>query len=156
MARDSTSSPFSPAAILSGLLGAWTIERNVTEGATLTGVARFTRTGEDEAAYHETGTLRLSTGYEVAAERRYIYRSRANGLAVFFDEQTPRLFHEVALVRAADGSLRGEAEHVCAEDVYRTDYNFGPDGGFRIRHRVHGPRKDYTIVTVYRKIAGAG
>ena len=152
MTRGSINHPFSPAAILSGLLGSWAIERRVDDGATLAGVARFTRSGDDEAIYHETGTLRLSTGQEVAAERAYVYRQCSDGLAVFFDEHPQSLFHKVALVRDAGGCLHGDAEHICAADLYLTRYQFDSPTRFRVRHRVRGPRKDYTIVTVYRKI----
>ncbi|MGN6571533.1 MAG: DUF6314 family protein [Pseudolabrys sp.] len=145
-----------PAAILQSLIGSWAIERRIDDVATLSGRAEVTRTGPDEAVYHERGTLRLSSGHESAAERKYIYRQCEGGLAVFFDERPPRLFHEVALIGDAGGGLHGAAEHVCVDDLYVTDYQFEPDGGFRIRHRVRGPRKDYTMVTFYRRIDGAG
>ena len=140
------------ATILHSLIGAWTIERRVDDAATLTGSATFERSAANEAVYHEQGTLRLSTGYEASAERRYIYRQSPNGLAVFFDERPPRLFHAVALVRGAGGCLEGAAEHACGDDLYLTDYKFDSGADFRICHRVRGPRKDYTMVTVYRRI----
>jgi hypothetical protein len=144
--------PSRPGAILQSLIGSWAIERRVDDMATLTGSVNFERSAENEAVYHETGTLRLSTGYEAAAERKYIYRQCGDGLAVFFDERPPRLFHMVKLIRDGDGYLTGEAEHICADDVYLTDYKFDSDTQFRVRHRVRGPRKDYTIITLYRKI----
>ena len=144
---------FSPDTILQSLLGAWTIERRVDDAATLTGNATFERSREGEAVYHEQGTLRLSTGYEAAAERKYLYRQSPDGFAVFFAEHPPRLFHEVTLAREADGRLFGVAEHACADDLYRTEYQFEPGANFVICHRVRGPRKAYTMTTVYRRMA---
>jgi hypothetical protein len=144
--------PSRPGAILESLIGSWAIERRVDDMATLTGSVNFEPSAENEAVYHETGTLRLSTGYEAAAERKYIYRQCEDGLAVFFDERPPRLFHMVRLARDGDGCLTGEAEYICADDIYLTDYKFDSDTQFRVRHRVRGPRKDYTIITLYRKI----
>ena len=97
--------PSRPGAILQSLIGSWAIERRVDDMATLTGSVNFERSAENEAVYHETGTLRLSTGYEAAAERKYIYRQCGDGLAVFFDERPPRLFHMVKLIRDGDGYL---------------------------------------------------
>ena len=147
---------FKPATVLHSLIGAWAIERRIDDAATLTGSATFERSAANEAIYHEQGTLRLSTGYEAAAERRYIYQQRADGFAVFFDERPPRLFHGVKLVQDTYGCLHGEAEHACADDLYMTDYKFEPGMEFKIRHRVRGPRKDYTMVTLYRRIGNAG
>jgi hypothetical protein len=142
-----------PGAILQSLIGSWAIERRIDAAATLTGAARFDRSGDAEAAYHEQGTLRLANGTEVAAERRYIFRQRLDGFVVFFDERPPRLFHQVKLVSDPDGCLRGAAEHVCADDIYLTDYQFDSCAQFQARHRVRGPRKAYTMVTVYRRMA---
>lgn len=147
---------FRPATILHSLIGAWAIERRVDDAASLTGSATFERLAENEAVYHERGTLRLSTGYEAAAERKYIYRQCADGIAVFFAVRPPRLFHEVKLVQYTDGCLHGEAKHVCAEDTYLTQYQFDPAARFQVRHRVRGPRKDYAMVTFYRRIGDAG
>ena len=72
----------------------------------------------------------------------------AGGFAVRFVE-SGELFHRVLLVQDGD-VLRGEAEHLCGADLYASTYEIG-DGGFAVRHRVKGPRKEYVMRTVYRR-----
>jgi hypothetical protein len=141
--------PWDIKALLRGLAGRWMFDRSIEGYGTMTGNAVFTPIAEQRLRYREDGTLRLNNGTEFAAEREYIYAPRENGFAVLFRENPPRLFHEVALVPGSDGELRGEADHPCGEDLYRSFYRFLPGGRFIVRHAVIGPRKDYAIVTVF-------
>ena len=103
--------------------------------------------------YYEAGLLRLGDGKEFEVEQRYVYREMPDGFAVFFKEKPLRLFHTVRLQRLENGCLYGKGAHLCSEDSYKSEYAFGPDENFSIRHRVHGPRKNYVIETRYVPMA---
>lgn len=132
------------------LAGAWSFDRIIEGQATMQGRATFSPLDTESLAYREQGTLRLPNGTELQAEREYIFRKCEGGFDVFFKEEPPRLFHRISLHGAAE--LTGDASHLCNLDTYRSSYSFWPDGQFTIRHVVSGPRKDYTMTTVYTRI----
>jgi len=142
----------SPAEVFDGLAGAWRLERRISPAIRMDGEAQFATSADGTLAYEEQGTLTLADGTALPANRRYLFRRRPGGFAVFFAEETPRLFHEVAL-HDADAVLLGETEHLCTPDHYRSRYEFHPDGSFTIRHEVAGPRKDYVSLTHYARPA---
>lgn len=156
MARTATSrsdadSPWRGAdGVFAGLAGDWRIARNVSNVASLDGTASFTPTADDALAYAEQGTLRLADGQTFRAFRRYLFKPRSDGFAVFFADEPAKLFHAIAL-RREGGTLAGEGEHPCRNDLYRSRYEFHVDGSFTLTHVVKGPRYDYTMVTAYRR-----
>jgi hypothetical protein len=143
-------------AVLGRLTGRWVLERSIDGQGSMRGEASFEPTSGDWVHYGEEGELRLENGQRFVATRRYRYRGLPDGFAVFFCAAPGRLFHQVSLMRGSDGGLRGEARHLCAHDLYLTDYLFTPDGQFRVRHKVRGPRKDFTISTGYRRVQMQG
>ncbi|MEM8740655.1 MAG: DUF6314 family protein [Pseudomonadota bacterium] len=98
--------------------------------------------------YEERGWLRLG-GLVSEAFRRYSWRAEdSRVVAVHFDDG--RFFHRFDAENA-----RAEASHYCDPDLYEVVY-FSP--GFdpwRVEWRVEGPRKDYRLVTHYRRVAGS-
>ena len=136
--------------IFEGLLGQWRFEREIPGRAVMSGEACFTLVDEGTAVYEEAGEVRLEDGQRLHAKQSYVYRRVEGGFAVLFRE-TGELFQEVVFGVGAGGELRGEARHLCRADEYVSRYAFGLDGGFEVRHRVIGPRKDYSIRTVYRR-----
>ncbi len=136
------------------LVGAWTLDRSVDNGASNTGIAVFTRQDERRLAYHEQGRFRLPTGQVIDAERRYIFEETDNGFAVLFAETPPRLFHRVSLERLG-ANVVGDGMHLCGDDHYDSRYEFRADGSFLIRHTVCGPRKNYVMESTYRRGAAS-
>ena len=140
------------AEVFGRLAGKWTIDRRIENHGSLEGVASFTPTATGWANYHEEGRLRLAHGYEGDVEQRYLYRQLGVGFAVYFRDEPLRLFHEIHLAPSEQAHLTGIAKHWCKSDLYVTRYDFMLGGKFVIRHRVRGPRKDYTTYTWYRRI----
>jgi uncharacterized protein DUF6314 len=140
-----------PGEVMMKLSGTWSFDRTIEGHGSMQGVASFTRLDQDRLAYREEGNLRLLDGTELQAEREYIYRVRRDGFDVFFKESPPRLFHEVFVARHQGSEYGGTAEHLCGRDTYQSTYRFLPSGNFVIRHIVHGPRKDYTMITTYSR-----
>jgi Family of unknown function (DUF6314) len=138
-----------PERVLNDLRGRWLLDRSIEGHATMQGQATFTPADQGRLHYREDGRLVLFNGSEFDAAREYIYAPREHGFRVLFQENPPRLFHEIALVAGQGGEWTGEADHPCAEDHYRSFYRFVPDGRFTIRHVVTGPRKGYTMLTTY-------
>ena len=140
----------SPGDVFALLKGEWRLLRRVDGRLRMQGTATFSDGPDGSLAYHERGSLRLDDGRELAAERRYVFAPRPAGFAVYFAETPLRLFHEVELT-LANGTLTGHARHLCAADLYRSRYEFLPDGRFAIHHEVSGPRKDYSLSTSYAR-----
>jgi uncharacterized protein DUF6314 len=146
--KTSTANWGAPADVLARLEGDWTIVRHVDGQHLLKGIATFSANGDGSLTYHERGRVHLADGQEFEAERRYLYRASPGGFAVFFFEEPARLFHEIRL-EEAHGGMMSEASHLCKEDLYRSRYVFLADGTFLIRHEVSGPRKSFTLETLY-------
>jgi len=136
--------------VFARLAGAWRIARRVSNGASLDGTAVFTPADDGDLAYEENGMLRLADGQSFRAFRRYLFRPRPSGFAVFFADEPDKLFHDIVLHRDGD-ALIGEGEHPCRADLYHSRYAFRPDGRFTLTHTVKGPRYDYTMETSYRR-----
>lgn len=135
---------------LAALDGAWRFDRRIDDLASMSGTAVFAADEPGRLTYREAGQLRLADGQSFQAERRYLFRARADGFAVFFAEAPPRLFHDVVLTER-QRIWSGEATHLCGADEYRSRYEFRPDGTFSIHHAVRGPRKSYRMETSYRR-----
>ena len=96
----------------------------------------------------ETGQLTLPNNSVINAERRWLWELKApDQLEIYYDEQPARLYHLVVLANV-DGIWRGTASHLCEPDTYAGMYKFG-DGEFQIDQTVTGPRKDYSISSIY-------
>ena len=140
-----------PEQLFGHLRGRWRLDRSIEGHAAMRGRATFAAAEEGRLHYREDGRLVLASGSEFDATREYIYAPRQHGFSVYFQEDPPRLFHDVVLVAGQGGEWLGEADHPCGEDHYRSFYRFLPDGSFVIRHVVTGPRKGYTMVTNYSR-----
>ncbi|QQN65027.1 hypothetical protein JIR23_04215 [Bradyrhizobium diazoefficiens] len=139
--------------VMTKLIGSWSFDRLIEGQGTMQGLAIFTPLNAESLAYREQGTLKLSNGTALQAEREYIFSKSDQGFEVFFKENPPRLFHEVSLSASVAGELSGSAGHLCNLDHYQSTYTFLADGGFVVRHVVSGPRKRYTIATAYARVS---
>ena len=124
--------------------GDWQVSRRIEDAlsgqtARFAGVARFERDGVG-LRYAERGVLELG-GASMEAERVYLWRSTGEGIEVFFDDGRP--FHQI------DESA--EAAHWCDPDQYDVTYDFSDWPKWSSHWRVLGPRKDYVMVSGYRR-----
>jgi hypothetical protein len=125
--------------------GSWRLSRRIEDnraGLTgrLEGEARFAP-GQGGLVLTETGLLRYGEGAPLQAERRYLWRAEADGIAVFFEDGRP--FHWFSEARSA-------ASHDCPPDLYTVSYDFGdwPESWSAL-WQVSGPRKDYRMESLY-------
>ena len=133
--------------VFEGLLGEWSLEREIPGRGRMKGRARFTLLDGETALYEESGELRLEGGQSLHSRQSYVYEKTEDGFAVRFAD-TRKLFHVMRFAVSGD-DLVAEASHTCLNDLYLSGYTVRRDGSFEVRHQVRGPQKDYRIRTTY-------
>ncbi|MCK0169707.1 DUF6314 family protein [Aliiroseovarius sp. S1123] len=133
---------------ITDFLGIWKITREIVEqsGEThhLTGRAEFSQAA-DGVTYHEEGQLVTATGAQFTANRVYHWRDTGNGrVQVLFDDG--RDFHNFDLT-----SDDLTDQHWCDPDMYHVSYNLADWPVWSSVWTVTGPRKDYRMITRYRR-----
>ena len=137
--------------------GRWRVARRIEDHwmsptGLFEGVARYWPDGEG-LAYHEVGELKLPQEVPFAASRRLLWRAEATdtgdgGIEVLYEDGAP--FHRIA------GKARVvQAWHACGQDDYEVSYNFTRWPEWRMIWRVRGPRKDYTSISDFSRLAGS-
>ena len=132
---------------LAELEGRWSLEREIDDRRAglqghLSGVCVWKPDGAG-LVQEEAGMLRYGDTPPIRAERRYLWRSDGDGLAVFFDDGRP--FHRIGPGRLSD-------RHLCDPDTYDVAYVFDGTRSFSTDWRVMGPRKDHLIHSVYTRL----
>jgi hypothetical protein len=130
------------------LFGVWQLNREISGQGRMSGIAAFETVDVGRALYRESGELWLEEGTRLRGEQRYFYERAESGFTIHFHD-TGELFERVTFEAGSGGTWVGRAEHYCKADVYRSEYLFRRDQRFEVSHQVHGPRKDFTIRTVY-------
>lgn len=133
--------------VLHDFEGLWRLERRISDAlgpdALFTGTARFTPDGQG-LMLHEAGQLQLAGQGGFQAERRYLWRQEGGEIAVFFADG--RDFH-----RFDPAQGKAAADHWCDPDTYKVQYDFAAWPTWCAEWRVTGPRKDYTMHSVYAR-----
>ncbi len=124
-------------------LDRWVDDRRAGRAMRFAGEARFEPDG-GALSYREDGTLDTGAGI-LRAVRRHRWTFEGPGARVSFDDGRP--FHQVAPRggRAAD-------VHDCPPDLYRVAYAFETSDRWTATWRVSGPRKDYTLESLYTRL----
>jgi Family of unknown function (DUF6314) len=140
------------------LLGRWELSRSYTDhrsgtDGTFRGQAVLTVTRSGDAAgglararYEETGELCFGS-YRAPASRSLEYRQQADGTVMLY-RPGAQPYIELDL---ASGVAR--ASHPCGADHYETSVVVQSRDVVEEHWRVRGPDKDYTAVTVMRRVA---
>ena len=181
--RGLTSPAFVARGIFRSLLGTWKLERDLTSrlashpSGHFSGTARFelrkscssddafADTEAMEYLYIEEGQFKADNGLLFQATRRYVWRydEGKDALSVWFvkpDDQkrADYLFHEIRLLEDEEGKdtvWRADAGHLCIDDFYNVEYEFGFKAvnleRWTAGYKVSGPSKDYTIRGVYTR-----
>ena len=129
------------------LAGTWRIERNIDDRRTalpqsFTGEAVFE--GDADCRYREEGTLRIGDRI-IRASQSHRWAFADNHADVSFADGRP--FHRVTL-----DDHGADAIHDCPPDLYRVSYHFETPDRWRQRWHVTGPRKDYTLESVFTRL----
>lgn len=129
--------------------GSWDLDRQIDDRragtwATFAGQAEFLAQ-DGGLRYHETGVLHLPGVAPIKAERIYHWHGDGADVAVTFEDGRP--FHTVSLSDPAP-----QARHWCDPDIYDVAYGFEDWPVWTSQWRVAGPRKDYVMISTYRRI----
>jgi hypothetical protein len=148
------------AELFQGFAGRWQIERDIPGLAAFRGEAEFAMTGRpDVLAYAESGILTTLAGHQAPASRRLLYCRMDGRLAIKDDDARRRgaLLHLLAFARQTGDAARLAASHRhrCGADSYDLEMRIIDADRFETRYRVTGPRKDYRIDTICRRLADA-
>ncbi|WP_210115105.1 DUF6314 family protein [Roseovarius aestuariivivens] len=127
--------------------GLWELTRRIEQAgapnAELRGSA-ILRPNETGMSYSEAGLLRVGGQAPVNAERRYIWRSLPGGvIEVLFEDGRP--FHFIDPEDPQD-------RHWCDPDLYEVRYDFRRWPDWSSTWEVRGPRKNYRMVSQYRRV----
>lgn len=138
---------------LADFAGNWRIARLIDDRAggrqgALNGTARLTRAG-DGLIYTETGVLRFDGQPGIRAQQ--IHRWTPDGAAIRVDFADGRPFHRLSLAGASH-----KAHHDCPPDSYLVRYDFATWPDWTTTWTVHGPQKDYTMITRYVRAGDDG
>lgn len=126
--------------------GQWRLERQIKDAkgpdATFSGTASFT---PDDAGLkvQENGQLRLIGQGAFQARRSYLWRQSGSLIAVLFDDG--RDFHMFD-----PGQGIAHANHWCDPDTYNVRYDFSGWPVWQAQWQVTGPRKNYSMYSVYQ------
>ncbi|MGI9351435.1 MAG: DUF6314 family protein [Rhizobiaceae bacterium] len=136
------------------LIGEWSLSRAISTGEQMEGSLVFSRMDSSNLQANEVGDMRMASGNVISATRQWIWRIGDAGLQIYFDEDPPRLYHQVKPVARA-GAWHGEGHHDCQPDTYVGDYLFS-DNKIIIKQDVLGPNKDYQIISEYQRMKPTG
>ncbi len=131
--------------------GVWHVDRHILDLDSewlgrFDGQAMF-EDHEGHLAYHEEGILKFGGLTGSRATRDYIWTFPSDShVKVLFDDGAD--FHEFN-----PWEDRPFARHFCDPDEYDVTYDFRKYPQWRAEWRVEGPKKDYRMVTTYRREA---
>ncbi|KAF2157076.1 hypothetical protein K461DRAFT_289426 [Myriangium duriaei CBS 260.36] len=159
--------------IFHGLEGTWQLRRSLNSkllgfpSGTFTGTATFSPSdafNKSSYLYHEIGTLTTDQGFQLTANRKYIYCYSPEDakLSAWFvkdvdgKDDVDYLYHELEFHFEHDRWI-AKADHLCENDMYWAFYDFRLDAAgdsllmWGLKHQVKGPEKDYSSDTVYTR-----
>jgi hypothetical protein len=96
--------------------------------------------------YREAGLFRIGAGPALVAERSYQWAFDAGQVTVTFADGRP--FHSFTPGVTGPGT-----DHPCGDDLYRVAYEWSGWPEWTATWDVTGPRKDYRLVSHYRRSA---
>lgn len=161
--------------IFDGLKGTWQLRRTLTSklpgfpSGTFTGTATFAAShafNKSALLYHETGTLTTDQGFQLHADRKYIYRynDQDEKLSAWFvkeidgKDDIDYLYHDLEFSFEQDRWV-ARGDHLCNDDMYWTFYDFRLNAAgdglelWGMKTMVKGPEKDYSSDTAYQRNA---
>jgi hypothetical protein len=122
------------------------MDRNLGQTGAFRGTADLRALTEDVLHYAEAGQVQLGDGPIMTATRDYEWRFVDGHVDVTFSDGAA--FHRFVPSGAAAGT-----DHPCGSDFYQVAYDFIKWPDWTATWTVSGPRKDYTSVSRYTRLA---
>lgn len=135
-----------PQDLFKNLEASWHVDRTIKPGGVMIGQVEFKPASETEYHYTEQGTLTTDASDVIEdVTRAYTYKFENDTIQIYYADgpDKDRLFQTLEFIE----KNKAIAEHLCGDDLYQSEYEFDLPHGFKITHRVTGPKKDYVSVT---------
>ena len=139
------------------LEGDWQFSREIhgSYEAKLEGTASFQHEeGDDEKRkylYTENAQVQMADGSEYASKQSYIYQLKDDGIDVFKQEEGKwKLMHQLQF-SSSEKTCVASHVHQCGQDQYAATYSIKSEDEFELSYQIKGPKKDYSIVSVYSR-----
>ncbi|MGW5734368.1 MULTISPECIES: DUF6314 family protein [Streptomyces] len=136
--------------VLAYLAGTWQVERTARDVAGnaeghFSGTTVFTPSEDGGLLHHESGTFTWR-GTPRPAERTLLFLPGGDPATAHVRFADGRPFHDLDLRTG-----RHTADHPCALDLYRGEFEVYDERRWRTRWRVAGPAKDLILTTAYTR-----
>jgi hypothetical protein len=143
------------ASIFQSLEGSWRFHRVISNAGRIEGRAVFTRS-KDILRYREDGLFfrKDKETLKVFREYDYLYNREKDQICVYFTEEPKRLFHTLEFYHNLP--ITAKATHLCQCDTYEALYEFTSSDEFTLAYCVKGPKKDYSITTIFNRCLNGG
>ena len=137
------------AQIFNSLEGRWHFHRTISNFGTVEGEATFKRSATEKNLLHyrEDGEWISKNGLN-KVHREYLYQYQNEKISAYFAEQKDRLLHTLEFQKNGLAT----AKHLCACDLYAATYQFHNPDEFELTYRVEGPKKNYTMTTLFQRL----
>ncbi len=139
------------ASLFCSLQGKWAFSRLISGEGSVNGIATFTKSTLNEKTlyYRETGVFTQNNGcrFNVSRNYHYHYHQQEDTISVYFAEELPRLFQTLKFTTPTTAI----ASHLCKCDTYNAIYTFHSEDEFSIFYSVLGPKKNYTMTTIFNR-----
>lgn len=122
------------------LHGQWSFTRLASTGEKTSGNAQFSahKSEEDTLTYHEEGD-----GFY----QDYFYRLKGKDITIY-DKENKKMLN-----LSFDNENKGRGDYICVQDTYHAEFVLNGNNAFTLIYTVKGPKKDYTIKTVFQRIS---
>ena len=138
--------------LLQQIAGTYSFKRHVSDpGVVVTGVARLELQEDGSLLWQEDGAYQWQ-GLDYTCTQRWRLMDQNQVLTVLrvpYNQQES-LLHTFDVNTRSGDVLRHT--HVCGQDTYDTEWIIDVQGIIEINYSVFGPKKKYTIKSVYNKI----
>ena len=137
--------------IYNGLIGQWSIKRDISDTGTYKGHAVFTVINDRQLTYREDGVLWIDHGREVAGYRDFIYHFHGNIIDIIFNDGPSKGENYNHFIFEND-NMQAHHIHYCGNDQYKCDFIFNNPQSFQIQTHIIGPKKNSKIITEYTRV----
>lgn len=134
--------------------GTWQLIRLVSNAASLTAITTFESYRKNYLWYRESGVLHINDEKRVNTSQEYYYYFGETSIDIYFNNQK-QLYISLPLMKSPKHPafpFYPAGRHYCSRDTYKSTYIIESPNLFKIDCEVSGPKKDYSMISVYERI----
>lgn len=143
--------------IFHSLEGQWNLYRTIKGIGSVMGIAKFQKNCTDNTLLHyrEDGIFTNQVeGTSNKIYRDYLYCFQNDEISVFYAEKSKGLLHTLEFNSTSFSlpPITATAKHLCGCDAYNATYEFNLPDEFSMTYAVNGPKKDYIISSIFKRL----